>query len=549
MAADGAIAPLLSQLSLPEQSRKQLDFCAGRKPAQVAAWVDELPRTRVNYTGGLLYRALPEIEQLKTDPATRLEMLDLLRPAVHESIESLSRRFLNQPLILPPPARKAATIAQALQKHLSNGYMVALREACQANQKSKPLLARACHRAITGLGLLLLRNHQVYTQVPGRVWRELHLLYQLAGELGIDQLKVTDPLPDHRGVTTIEQAYTRVLLLACARPNQLRQSEILRTYQLLEVLSARAAPSLGVDNDTLFAVDLDGSAPPRYRSQLSERGGLLMGLDTRGVLAGLAELAGDEQLPAPLLAHLRQAWGSEVRRRDERRANDATVEVAVGLSALHYHLSGVSFADFLSGMAGDLPSDDDFRRLFREEAGRGGDGEDEEIDYGLLEDPSEAAPEPSTEHYPLHRVALVDSGPGGYCLEWRETIPGQARAGELIGLRETRRDQWATGVIRWVQQTRQGTQMGVQILARRAAPVGVAVVHNTGGFSEYLRGLEITEERDPTLVTNAISFREYGRVRVLRPDQDGPRENGAQLTQQLFATGAAAQFQFHDLAE
>src|SRR5690606_13489736 len=140
-------------------------------------------------------------------------------------------------------------------------------------------------------------------------------------------------------------------------------------------------------------------------------------------------------------------------------------------------------------------------------------------------------------HHPIFEIPLIDTSPGGYCLEWHDEIPVQVKAGELLGLRETGRQKWNVGVVRWVQQTRNSTQLGIQILAPTAIAVGIAIVQKTGGFSEYLRALQLPAlkviNQPATLLTNAISFREYNKVRVYyaaqRPGETQPEELNLQL--------------------
>src|SRR5690606_11153995 len=53
-----------------------------------------------------------------------------------------------------------------------------------------------------------------------------------------------------------------------------------------------------------------------------------------------------------------------------------------------------------------------------------------------------------------------------------------------------------------------------------------------------------------TLLTNSVSFREYGKAwRFLPPSQEGdePQEKTVQLTRRVFATGAFSQFTYRNL--
>lgn len=586
------VLTLLDRLHTPQQDLASLSFCQGTKEAHVQSWVNALPLTQINVVSIRFYKALPEIVRLNTQPETRLAMLDCLRVPIQQIIEGLSKTFLNQPLILPEAARKTATVAQALQKHLSNGYLVAVRELCaqpEPTPEVSALQACAIHRAITGLGLLLMRSYQLYAPIAGQVWVELHSLYALADTLDLLEQPVTDPLPNHQNVTTIQQAYLRVLLLACARPNQLRQSEVAATYDALEQLSAFA--QLFPDNsgraDNLFAVLLDSNQPPVYKSRLAPGAtGNIRELNTNQIVAKLEEqtrLMSNQsdarrnafELPAALTGHLLHAWNILAKRSFERRAVNGVLEVTVGLTNIHFHLSGgMPFNVFLDQTV-KVANDGEQGKIFQKR-GVQLKPELEKIDnpWGEAFDVSgntlAGAQLPTQQieftlrqqqqqeyrgHHPIYEVPLVDTSPGGYCLDWQGEIPVQVKAGELLGVREKGRNKWSIGVVRWVQQMRASTQLGIQMLAPGAVPVGVAMIQKTGDFSEYLRGLQLpalkAANQPATLLTNAVSFREYSKVKVFSTTGEGVtrrhQEHNLQLTQKTFATGAFYQFTFREI--
>src|SRR5690625_7058051 len=80
---------------------------------------------------------------------------------------------------------------------------------------------------------------------------------------------------------------------------------------------------------------------------------------------------------------------------------------------------------------------------------------------------------------------------GGLCLEWREHIPSQVKAGELLGMREQGRRKWSVAVVRWMRQSRNATLLGLQVLSPHAVALAAAVVHKTDARSEYLRVLQL----------------------------------------------------------
>lgn len=591
MTADPRLQTLLERLNVPSQDLAALTFCAGSKDQQVREWVRALPLTRINHVSALLYKAVPEIGRLRTGSDTRLAILETLRPAVQQCIQGLSQHFLNQPLILPEAARKTATVAQALQKHMSNAYLVAVRDLCAPgkSEESNGRQALAIHRALTGLGLLLLRSYQLYIPITGQLWTEIHTLYEIAEALELTEYPVDDPLAHHQHTKSISLAYLRLMLLACAKPNQMRQDEVLATYNALETLctQAKLLPHNPAQKDNLFAIQLAGNRPPQYKSRLPHNAdGEIRELNTAQLARTLQEqakqnptsegsLRNELNLSPALTEHLIQAWNILAQRSFERQETSGTIEVTVGLTNLHFHLAGkLPFNLFLNQTA-NVHNDANAEAIFQKRGIQLKPNKSTDDDpWGDAFDVAGTAlagkhlPTLNIEStirkqeqqdyqgkHPIYKVPLVDVSPGGYCLEWQDEIPNQVKAGELLGVRDEGRQKWSVGVVRWVQQTKGATQLGIQILAPQAIPLGVAIVHKTGGFSEYLRALQLPAlkaiNQPVTLLTNSVSFREYSKVRLFHPpspQEEEHREIPVQLTRRVFATGAFSQFTYRELA-
>jgi len=588
------IKQLIEQLNVPVQDLAQLSFCDGSREASVKAWVRSLPLTQIQFVSGLLYQALPDVGRYQTAPANRIQILEILRNPTLQSIEGLTQSFLHQPLILPGPAVKTATVAQALQKHMINGYLVAIRDLCsQPATNNTELLTLAIHRAITGLSLLLLRYYQLYVPISGQLWTELHSLYQLALHVGVTENAVVDDYPHLQNCRTITLAYVRALLLACSRPNQLRQEEIASTFEALNDLSALGElqdTQIG-NHDNLFAVALNSNRPPQYRSRFNaDENLLLLELNTVNICRKLTDintstnaessensgLRNELNLTSSLTLHLIQAWNLLAQRNFERQQSQGTLDVAVGLTNIHYHIAGeVIFTHFLNRTTG-FQSSDSINSIFQKRGVQLKDTDkrkskddpwDDAFDItgtslagktvatGGIESAIKKQEETAFKNaHPIYHVPLIDSSPGGYCIEWRNEIPNQVKAGELLGLRDPLRNRWSLGVVRWANQTKGATQLGIQILAAHVTPVGLAIIHKTGDSSEYLRALEIPPlkaiNQPATLITNAISFREYSKVRIYqrKNNESEGEQNNIQLTRRLFATGSFSQFTYRELA-
>ena len=594
MTSDPQLEQLLKKLIVPTQDLAQLSFCSGNKEAQVKLWLQNLPLTQAQQVSAQLYTAALEISRLRTSSENRLAILELLRTPVHQTLSGLALKYLNQPLILPEAALKTATVAQAIQKHFLNGYLAVARELCASNAP-KEQQAMVIQRAMTALGLLLLRSYQLYLPIASQIWTEVHALHQLACTLELERLPVEDKLAHHQGIKTIHNSYLRILLLATARPNQLRQDEIESTYNLLELL----APLAELDSydpagkENLFVVLTNSNRPPFYKSHWrpASNPGAEPPLEIRTshLVSRLQEQqsAGNEgvdasvsqrnqlNLSAALTKHLAQAWGHLALRSFERQDVSAEIEVTVGLTNIHFYLADEQpfnlFLNQSSAVAGVPEKGAIYQKrgiqLKDDKAKKEDDPWGDAFEIAGTPFDGRALPTFNIEksiksqekvnyqgQHPIYKVPLMDRSPGGYGLEWRNEIPVQVRAGELLGLREYGRNKWSIGVVRWAHQIKGATQLGIQIIAPHAIPVGLAAVHKTGGFAEYLRALQIPELRainqPPSMITNAISFHEFSKARLYSQPQAGVSSDGdksIQLTQRLFATGAFSQFGFREL--
>ena len=563
---------IFKRIQLPPQDIDTLMYCRSNKPAQVKKWAEALPATQIQKTSSLLYKALPEIARLKTDPQSRLLMLESLRPYVQSCIQGLSKDFLNKPLILPDDAVKSATIAQALQKHMTTAYEVASRDLClnnkAANAKQKQMLTQALHRAISGLGLQLMRSYQLYIPIQGQHWVQLHSLYQLAEHWECTSTTVMDTTLIHSTGCSIQQAYLRILLLASARPNQLRQIEVNAIYSALELWATHSELNAGTnDRNNLFVTNLSSDQPPIYKSRFQgNESDDIRELDTRNLITAInkhANSATPQQkklsigINSGLLTHLENAWSISRQRNFERRLSKGELEITVGLSNLHFHLADQTpFKDLLHGdghskvMHASLDKIFDAKPLSAEIdpwAQSFDAGGTHVINSGMAGGSHHKAKDTSLALHPIATIMIMDTSPGGYCLKWGEDIPQQVRAGEVIGLREPGRRTWSIALIRWVSQSKGGSQLGIQVLSPQAQAVGASIIHKTGDKSEFLRALLLPEvktiDQPASLLTASVPFYDQAKITL----NDKGEERKAQLVRQLLTTGTVAQFAFREL--
>lgn len=541
---------LLEQLTLPAQDRPKLSF-AGTKASKVADWINGLKATQVNQTSVQLYRNLPELPRLKTDVVTRFDSLEACRPTVQHCNHGLSHAFLQKPLVLPEGAQKSAIVAQAIQKAMVDGYSVCIRDLClQKKLKTTALdmLAKCLHRSITGIGLMFLRNYQIYTQTPPGLWRRLHMFYLIAEYHDLLDKPVMDPLLSFSKATSIQAAYLRVVMLASAKSNQLSQTDVSLCYQTFESWSQfiKTYPEMTDNRDNFLVIDLLNDTPPVYKSRLQEgHQEAVLELDFKLLLGQLSKQSGDatdiigdsstlkvpKDFPAPLLEHLLNTWGNIALRKQERKETQTLAEACVGLVDCHYFISGGQQFENFVGQEGDTSSV--FGRV------------KEASSSGFT--PLESKHSGNEFDRPVYKISLQNVSTGGYCVLWKGQVPSRLQAGEIIGIKEMGRRTWNIGVVRWIRLLKGASQLGIQLLSSQARPYALARTYDMGGYSEYMRALLLPPSKvadiPSSLVTAAIPFQEFDKVRSF----DGDTVTNLKLDKCVFSTGSMQQFSFKAL--
>ena len=559
-------------LRVPEQKTASLSFCQ-TSPKAFRDWVNQLPMANIGEASRQLYHAIIELNHLFIAPQQRLQLLELIRPKIHFVCSELSRHYLGLAVALPEKQRKVANLSQALQLHAASGYKLCVHEFLDNGglDKNRKAVATAIHRATSELAATIVRAHQLYCPSPAQSWLECHRLFRFAHRNKIHGLSVDDDTLTERRGSTVEESYKRILLLGCARPNQLRQAELAQVYELFGNWTHLVSCGPETDNDSLFVVNMERDTSPVYRSLLEQKpGNDCYNFDTRELSEQITNAlharnkrdggASDLELPSrigdTLLTHLSQALGILAKRNFNRIVSQGTLEICIGLTATHYYVAGAkSFNEFVSGND-SLGGDDN---LFLRSSRQKQDAWAGAHDAGPNDEPLQSADTPinfrnsigatpdseSDRRKPKsHHALLVNTSPGGYCVAWESNVPSSLQAGEILGVREQSNHPWSVAVVRWIRQVRNRyTQVGIELLAPRAAPCGIRLIQKIGNSSEYLRGLLMPEisviNQAATLITPRLPFQSGSRILLLH---DG-REDQGTLSRKVSATGSVSQFE------
>lgn len=533
------------RLDLPAQDLNKLTFCSSNKVSRVQEWVNQLQATRITHTGVQLYKSLPEISRLKTDPKTRLDMLEALRPSVQSAIAGLSQQFLGQPLILPENAQKTAIVAQALQRAMAQGYSVCVRDLINQktlNAQGRETLAKALYRAMFSISSLYLRTCQIYTHLPPGWWLHLHQLFRTATHFQLARTPVADSLLSRRTPSTVRECYLRAIMLACSRSNQLSQQDQEFAFEAFESWAALVELSEEVDpdNDNAFVINLSRDEPPTYKERFNgdehdfllepDFSALLRALDRQREFAS-SDATVPKGMPTELIQHLIHTWRTTTDRQQHRHKVRAVVDVCVGPTECHYHMAGErDFSSFMSRSGANVEG--------------GWDDTASYTNFSSFTPAGRRTKGAGSSEFPPTRVSVQNVSAGGYCLYWQDKVPAHATAGQLLGIRDAGKKEWHLGVVRWVRQLKGASQMGVQLLALDAEPAAASLVYDMGGYSDAMRVFLVPAgqggEAAPTLITAAAPFQEFSRLRLV----SGKQTSALKLDQSVFASNKVRQFRY-----
>ncbi len=553
------------------------------------SWTNALPVTNTREAAQQLRLAISELNRVALPAEQRHAILEVMRPNLTVATASLSRRFLNQPLVLPEEPRHMADLADQLFGLASTAYTLVAVHAIRDrgtihNINPARLVCEALQRALHFTGCKLFQRYQLFQTGDNRAFLTLHQLYSLAERQQLTQLHVTGALADR---TTITATWLQPLLLSCCKPNQLRQSDLAAIFHGLRQWSELA--SVGTGGAGLFAVDLGGDQPPTYASSIrSTAGSDLRLIDTGPLVAHLQHLAGtqedhgsrqdivfanDIRLHYNILQHMITSLSSVSMRNFGRHNLQQTLHVALGLTSTHYFVAGgQTFGEVLHGKGYRPPAServitnpflverkrhdpwleanaDDIHS--GEELPKPDDSRDSH--HVELDEATRAAlsnlelPQAAEEAHRDYAVTAINASPGGYCLEWEQNHPGTIRSGDIIGIREEDDGGWVIATIRWLSQLEgKNSIVGIELLSPRAAAWGACIQYRQGGSSEPIRVLRLPEiklvGKPPTLITPRSGFREGQKITLVRHGES----MNIRLQRQVAATATYSQFEFRE---
>ncbi|TGD72605.1 hypothetical protein E4634_13860 [Mangrovimicrobium sediminis] len=585
----------LFNLTLPAQEALEYEHFPLREDA-ARAWAAQLPVTNIRDVSHRLLDAIGDLNHFPTRPERRFQVLDALSEHLRVTLTNLTRRFLNQPLVMPAGPQQLADRTDSLLRQLQLAYAIIATQTLaepDSVRETNParLLCESLYRAVHYTGRRILLAYQLHRPAPLGCWLTLHKLYALAEYQDLARLPVAER---EGGTGSVVAAYLQALMLGCSKPNQLRQSDLEAVYQALGQWSGQLEIGKPDELQGLFAVDLGRDQPAIYRSLYGDnRSAGMRSIDTGPLIHLLGELRSADEanqrrgvkletgtvLSSNMLGHLVDALGTMSMRNFKRVMVEGPVQVAPGIAGAHFHAAGErNFARLIHGddKRPQLSVKDDYRDTLKNHGQRDvwraanpgsdylrDDRDDDplarlshqiDVDAVSREAISKQKQEKKTlttdREVPVFRARQINASPGGYCLEWDNNLPDEVRTGDIICIQENPNSPWSIGVLRWVSRVDpQRTLSGLELLSPQATACGAQSRRKVGDQLDPQRALLLPEIKlvgqPATLVTPRTGFGEGMKVTLYRHGET----RHVHLTRQISATASYAQFEFRDMQD
>jgi hypothetical protein len=374
----------------------------------------------------------------------------------------------------------SAQHAMGIEREFALGYVEVVCDLCAPHGKVPLFRGGAVSRALTRACLhqsaQLWQASRTHSAPAEGVWYGMHGVFGFAVRAHRADRKSTLA----NGLRTSPRSlYVQALLHAFAKSNQFTQAQNRQLRKSLPVLASWCDVRQGHASLGMIAVHaLSDQSPPSPRGAQGDAGDHWM-LDVGPLLAQFkralgrdgadevrlrARRGGEEAMLADEVVRvLERVWCERTERESARTADSAMLETEIGLSGLHYILSGNQ--DFESV----LPLTD-----------------------ATVSTASWAQRPPGRTPARRARAEAVDQSRGGYRLHWAAGEDARARVGELIAIAPVARGepQWSFGALRWLRaDSRDGVDAGVELLSVRPKAVAVYALDESGTPRAPLRGL------------------------------------------------------------
>ncbi len=483
-------------LYLPSETTNN-DTIGVMNPRQLKRWINELPLINMGETTRQFYQALQSYNRQNYTARQRFETMERLLPTADLVMQYLSKNFINCAFPLAKKTQQIERLTHSLYQELSVGYKLVVNDVSSGKQKlDKKMLATAVYRSMWQLYRSLLLDAQTYTDLPGRVWHDLHQLYEFAETKGLNKLEIPSGLEEQESNDSINNVFLRSCLLGLADSNRLRNGEALKLHDFLgrAVEMVSITKSLNADKKGLLHVVSLKTAGPPVHIKLAEMTTFsnLRGLNMESLIDLLKQKVSNnaddvtgksQEITLSLAKRLLHAWTSRDKRKFSRISSNTRIITSIGV---HDILHAISVDKFPG-----LTVEEILQKLKDDAAAATAPGLSLSTTQFNLKPKRDTwyKTTVSDPRFPesWHQWDIINTSAGGYGLVWKNPSQSRAQVGDLIALREKEgnRHLWRMGQIRWLRHTEENDLMaGVKLLAPRTVIATVEKVVSSRNHPE-----------------------------------------------------------------
>ncbi len=450
-------------------------------------WLDALPLTNVLQAHALLSSQVELLNREKMAGLERLKIVEQLREPIHYLQQELQKKLLHKSIPLRDVDLALWEAMQGLLQGMAKAYQLCLQahlDDDMALNEFAPLITQRCLFYLTAQ---LIERFRVFQEPLEGFWRQLHQLFAYSELQGFARTGVKDSLNKQVKLSTCSTVYVHALLLDLANPYQMTGKQLTILNRWLEKWGSRVdvteeyppTPSLSI-----IAVDLDidqGPKPvknvfsfqkPRYLdmerlgSSLRKRVKFLQ----KGGNAEELKLGDDCIQPAcqEFLSALYTHWcEAEINRATERREHHAEVQVALGMQAIYYFLSGQIFK------APTGQKDLSWKEI-----------EDIQL-FGRITERGQKK-EVLAQGFNLDLWHMQDESALGFCIARNADSHAAISHFQLIALKPADSERFVLGMVRWLRFQRNGElHLGVKTLPGPPTAIAASQISMGSATNKY----------------------------------------------------------------
>ena len=471
------------------------------RPMYVEEWLDSLPYIDFQNAVKLLQQALLAMNAVPMKSTQRMELVTLFHRPYKYYLDTQIRTGAQHTLQTMEAMQNELTGLRALAVQLGRASRLAMDEALTHKslwgQNKYPL--QEIVMTVTYLSHALIYSFLEYAPTPQKVWHELNFLFQYAENLGQHQTPVKLVATSKKEVTSIEERYKRILLIALADPYHLPFGAIWEIYEQLHDWASLAElkPLVEVKNpEGHFVINLgvDSGPLPYVKFNTANKGPNYRLLDTKEILAIMRKHIQNFKpgkkieglVLAPfyadyLLGIIEKAWSIPSKRDFPRKPATGHINLMHGLNAGYYFIN--SEKDF--NMHTDDSQEEYTVGAFTTTGGNGG-------------------------FYKKEPWDLVDTSNGGIAVTRVGKPNNGIRVGDIVSMnldsKNPNPESFRAGVIRWLL-ARQGNiyKTGIEIINKSVMAAAVRARHGNQNEREYRRAILVGnphKQKDITVITS-----------------------------------------------